>query len=68
LKRLTGKEMCRVLTRHGWSLQRINGSHHIFTKPGQPNHASVPVHGNKLLDVGTQRNIMRQAGLTDDDL
>jgi predicted RNA binding protein YcfA (HicA-like mRNA interferase family) len=28
----------------------------------------VPVHGNRNLKPGTQRGIMRDAGLTDDDL
>jgi predicted RNA binding protein YcfA (HicA-like mRNA interferase family) len=28
----------------------------------------VPVHGNQNLKPGTQRAIMRDAGLTDDDL
>ncbi|USN99937.1 MAG: type II toxin-antitoxin system HicA family toxin [Phycisphaeraceae bacterium] len=40
----------RLLQRHGWSLQRINGSHHIFTGPGrQP--ISIPVHRGKVKDV-----------------
>jgi predicted RNA binding protein YcfA (HicA-like mRNA interferase family) len=60
--------MCRVLERHGWTLQRVNGSHHIYTKPGNPNVVSVPVHGSKTLAPGTQRSIMRAAGLTDDGL
>jgi predicted RNA binding protein YcfA (HicA-like mRNA interferase family) len=67
MKPVTGKHMCRVLERHGWVLDRIKGSHHIYRKSG---HApvSVPVHGNKNLKPGTQRAIMRAAGLTDDDL
>ncbi len=33
-----------VLEAKGYRLTRINGSHHIFTKPGQPAVQSVPVH------------------------
>jgi predicted RNA binding protein YcfA (HicA-like mRNA interferase family) len=60
--------MCKVLQGHGWQLDRISGSHHIFNKPGVPNQVSVSVHGNQALKKGTQRGIMKQAGLTDDDL
>jgi predicted RNA binding protein YcfA (HicA-like mRNA interferase family) len=28
----------------------------------------VPVHGNRMLAPGTQKNIMKAADLTDDDL
>lgn len=34
----------RLLERAGWKLVRINGSHHIFEKPGK-GIFSVPVHG-----------------------
>jgi predicted RNA binding protein YcfA (HicA-like mRNA interferase family) len=37
----------RILEDKGYTLSRITGSHHIFTKPGQP-HLSVPVHGGKV--------------------
>jgi predicted RNA binding protein YcfA (HicA-like mRNA interferase family) len=67
VKRLSGKEMCKVLERHGWRLDRIEGSHHVYKKPGHPGTPSVPVHGTKILKPKTQRNIMRSAGLTDDD-
>jgi len=34
VKALSGKEFARMLESHGWSLQRINGSHHIYAKVG----------------------------------
>ena len=36
-------EIKRMLERKGWTLARVAGSHHIFTKPGQ-HHLSLPVH------------------------
>ena len=30
MKTLTGKELCKLLESKGWSLLRINGSHHIY--------------------------------------
>jgi predicted RNA binding protein YcfA (HicA-like mRNA interferase family) len=68
LKAVSGKNLCRALARKGWVLARINGSHHIFTKPGNPVTAVVPVHGNRTLPTGMQHGIMRAAGLTEADL
>lgn len=68
MKAVSGKELCRVLERHGWQFQRINGSHHIYARPGNPLNLSVPVHGNQALKIGLQRAIMKKAGLTEADL
>jgi predicted RNA binding protein YcfA (HicA-like mRNA interferase family) len=68
MKHLTGPEMCRVLERNGWTLARIRGSHHIYNRPGARRPIPVPIHSNRPLKAGTQRSIMREASLTDDDL
>ena len=47
-------------------LTRTSGSHHVYTDGART--VSVPVHGNADLKPGTQRNIMRIAGITADDL
>ena len=52
-----------MLESHGWLLQRINGSHHIYIKAGSPVRISVPIHGNESLKVGLQRHLMKLAGL-----
>jgi predicted RNA binding protein YcfA (HicA-like mRNA interferase family) len=36
VKALSGKELARLLESQGWSLKRINGSHHIYAKAGVP--------------------------------
>jgi predicted RNA binding protein YcfA (HicA-like mRNA interferase family) len=64
----SGKELCRVLQKHGWELKRVRGSHHIFSKPGRAQILTVPVHGNKALKIGTLRSILKSAELTEDDL
>jgi predicted RNA binding protein YcfA (HicA-like mRNA interferase family) len=46
VKALSGKEFARMLESHGWSLQRINGSHHIYSKAGSTIRISIPIHGN----------------------
>jgi predicted RNA binding protein YcfA (HicA-like mRNA interferase family) len=63
VKALSGKEFARLLESYGWSLQRINGSHHIYAKPGSPVRISVPIHGNESLKIGLQRHLMKLAGL-----
>jgi predicted RNA binding protein YcfA (HicA-like mRNA interferase family) len=69
MKAVSGKDMRRILLKRGWVLLRVTGSHHIFGLPGNPAaHTVVPVHGSRSLSVGTQRNIMQAAGLTEDDL
>ena len=40
MKRVSGKEMCKVLEGLGWVLDRIRGSHHIYR---HPDGRSVPV-------------------------
>jgi predicted RNA binding protein YcfA (HicA-like mRNA interferase family) len=69
MKPVSGRRICELLSRRGWSLVRISGSHHIYIRAGPPRQiVSVPVHGNKELKPKTQRNIMRVAEMSDDDL
>lgn len=68
MKQVSGKELVRLLERAGWTLVRINGSHHILTKAGFRERISVPVHGNRPVKLGLLRSIMKIAGLTEDDL
>jgi predicted RNA binding protein YcfA (HicA-like mRNA interferase family) len=67
VKRLTCAEMMRLLKRYGWSVVR-RGKHPIFGKRGVSWTIPVPDHGNQLLAPGTQKSIMRAAGLTEADL
>ncbi len=39
-----------LLESHGWTLARISGSHHIFTKPGKL-PISIPVHRGRVKAV-----------------
>jgi predicted RNA binding protein YcfA (HicA-like mRNA interferase family) len=68
LTSVSGKELCKILERHGWLLMRVNGSHHIYAKPGLPTRLSVPVHRNAPLKVGLMRNLLKHAGLAEADL
>lgn len=67
MKSISGKDFCDVLRRRGWTLVRIRGSHHKYRSP-DGRTLVVPVHGNKTIGKGLQRELMKDAGLTDDDL
>jgi predicted RNA binding protein YcfA (HicA-like mRNA interferase family) len=68
LKSTSGKRFARILEDRGWRLTRINGSHHVYTKPGCPVRISLPVHGNEDLKVGLLKYFMKVAGITEDEL
>jgi predicted RNA binding protein YcfA (HicA-like mRNA interferase family) len=67
VKALSGRQFCRLLESNGWSLLRVQGSHHVYGKPGQRARISVPVHGNAALKQGLQRRLMKLAGIDADD-
>ncbi|KJV05181.1 type II toxin-antitoxin system HicA family toxin [Methylocucumis oryzae] len=67
MKSISGKIFCKLLHLHGWQLQRIRGSHHIYTHPSRSEILTVPVHGNQDLKIGTLSKLLKDAGLTEHD-
>jgi predicted RNA binding protein YcfA (HicA-like mRNA interferase family) len=49
-------------------LLRINGSHHIYGKPGTVVRLSIPVHGNKPLKLGLMRHLAKLAEIPEGEL
>jgi predicted RNA binding protein YcfA (HicA-like mRNA interferase family) len=43
MKSISGKEFAKAIERHGWSLLRIQSSHHIYGKEGSDIRLSVPI-------------------------
>jgi predicted RNA binding protein YcfA (HicA-like mRNA interferase family) len=68
VKPVSGPVFSRAIERHGWTLLRVSGSHHIYGKPGEAARLSIPCHGAKPLKVGLQQHLMKIAGLTRTDL
>jgi predicted RNA binding protein YcfA (HicA-like mRNA interferase family) len=68
MKSISGKAFAKILEKHGWELTRVQGSHHIYSKPDDPTRISVPIHGNKDLKVGLLKHFMKQADLSEKDL
>jgi len=68
MKAVSGKEFAKILERNGWSLLRVQGSHHIYGKAGSDVRLSVPIHGNRPLKTGLLRHLMKLADITEADL
>jgi predicted RNA binding protein YcfA (HicA-like mRNA interferase family) len=68
MKSVSGKELAKVLERHGWLLMRVQGSHHIYGKTGNNARLSVPIHGNQPIKTGLLRHLMKLAGIGEGDL
>jgi predicted RNA binding protein YcfA (HicA-like mRNA interferase family) len=68
MKSVSGKALCRILEKNGWSLLRVTGSHHVYGRTGSPIRLSVPVHANVALKRGLLAHFLKLTGLTEADL
>jgi len=58
---MNGKQFIKLLQQNGWSLDRVEGSHHILIKGDKT--LSIPVHSSKDLGKGLLHALMKQGGL-----
>jgi predicted RNA binding protein YcfA (HicA-like mRNA interferase family) len=65
MKAMSGREFARLVEKNGWKLLRINGSHHIYGRPGSVVRLSIPIHGNKPLKRGLLAHLVKLAGIAD---
>ena len=63
---ISGRELVRVLRHVGFELDRQKGSHMILFRPEPQTTLSVPDH--RELDRGTLRALLRQAGVSAEEL
>lgn len=63
MKNISGKKLCKILEENGWVLNRISGSHHVYTKQNEEARIVVPVLGNKEIKIGLLKAILKTAGL-----
>jgi predicted RNA binding protein YcfA (HicA-like mRNA interferase family) len=68
MKSVSGKEFAKIIERHGWTLLRVQGSHHIYGKTGSDARLSIPIHGNQALKTGLLRHLMKMAVVSESDL
>jgi predicted RNA binding protein YcfA (HicA-like mRNA interferase family) len=62
------KHLIQILESKGFLLRRISSSHHIFVHPETKARVVVPVHGNRDIPKGTFFTILKQAGISKDDI
>jgi predicted RNA binding protein YcfA (HicA-like mRNA interferase family) len=63
---ISGRDLVRALARVGFQFDRQRGSHIMLFRADPPMTISVPDH--KELDRGTLRGILRQAGVSPEEL
>ena len=68
MKSVSGKDLVRLLERHGWLLLRINGSHHIYGKTGINIRLSVPVYDNHRLKTESLKHLLKLAEIAENEL
>jgi predicted RNA binding protein YcfA (HicA-like mRNA interferase family) len=63
LRILSGKEVCRIFEKHGFSEVRRRGSHIVMQRLLPNTTVTVPVPNHKEIRIGTLLSIIRQSGL-----
>lgn len=59
----SGKDVCRLLERHGFVCVRLRGSHAVMQKAQDRSTITVPVPLHREIRIGTLQSIIRQSGL-----
>ncbi|MBC7339288.1 MAG: type II toxin-antitoxin system HicA family toxin [Firmicutes bacterium] len=68
VSRGSDRAVLRALQRLGFVVTHVRGSHYYLRRPGEGGLVVVPVHGHRDLPVGTMQSILRQAGMTAEEL
>lgn len=68
MKSISGRDFARMVERRGWTLLRINGSHHIYGKTGSTVRLSIPIHGHQALKRGLLRHLAKLADVSDEEI
>ncbi len=63
LRVLSGKEVCKILSNHGFMEVRKRGSHIVMQRKEAKNTLTVPVPDHAELRIGTLQSIIRQSGI-----
>ncbi|MBU0491855.1 MAG: type II toxin-antitoxin system HicA family toxin [Chloroflexi bacterium] len=63
LRVLSGQDVCRLMSQHGFAQVRRKGSHIIMQKKERGTTITVPVPDHDELKMGTLMGIIKQSGL-----
>lgn len=64
---VSGKELCKALEKTGYFIDHQTGSHIILRNENSP-YRRLTVPNHKEIAKGTLKSILRQAGLTNEEL
>lgn len=67
MRTLSGKDICVILSKHGFIKVKQKGSHVIMQKLTEDSTITVPVPMHKEIKIGTLHSIIRQSELTKRD-
>jgi hypothetical protein len=59
---MKSSDVIKQLEANGWTLQRVNGSHHIFAKEGVMEVITIS-HPKKDMTIGQIRDAEKKSGL-----
>ena len=65
--RITGKETIAALSRAGFEMVRVKGSHHFMRHP-DGRTTVVPVHGSEIIGPGLMSKILHDCEITRDNI
>jgi predicted RNA binding protein YcfA (HicA-like mRNA interferase family) len=68
MKSVSGKELAKIVSQHGWVLLRTQGSHQIYGKHGSVVRLSIPIHGNDSLKIGLLKHLFKLADISEQDM
>lgn len=60
---MKAKELEKLVIEKGWYIDRQQGSHRIYKHGEIKGIVVIPFHGSKDLPKGTERSILKKAGL-----
>lgn len=63
LRILSGKDVCDILSQHGFAEVRRRGSHIVMQKKFSDTTITVPVPNHAEIRIGTLKSIIRQSGI-----
>ncbi|MEW5874436.1 MAG: type II toxin-antitoxin system HicA family toxin [Candidatus Zixiibacteriota bacterium] len=64
LRIISGRDVCRILERHGFQVVRQRGSHLVLQRVTPEGTTTIPVPDHAELRIGTLRSIIRQSGIS----
>jgi predicted RNA binding protein YcfA (HicA-like mRNA interferase family) len=63
LRVLSGKDVCDILSKHGFIEVRRRGSHIVMQRKLEQGTITVPIPDHNEIRMGTLQSIIRQSGI-----